>query len=48
MRYSTAQEAENEQAVPVTIELTDSVPDMVVTPPRTARNHHPGRLQYLT
>ncbi len=33
MRYSTAQEAENEQAVPVTIELTDSVPGMVVTPP---------------
>lgn len=33
MRYSTAQEAENEQAVPVTIELADSVPGMVVTPP---------------
>ena len=33
MQYSTVQEAENEQAVPVTIELTDSVPDMVVTPP---------------
>lgn len=42
MRYSTAQEAENEQAVPVTIELTDSVPGMVVTPPELPEITIPG------